>query len=536
MSFQAFLSKTVLKYLIFSVVLLILGIVFYSSRSSNEKIPTFKVAKGLIVDDVLANGKVESITSASFAFKSPGKVTKVAVKAGDNVLLGQELLFQETDSLDSQIAEMDAAIRVQQARLAQLRAGSSLEEIDVVEASADSASTAFENAKTNSQVTRQSAIDSLTSAYTTADDVIHNKVDKLFTNARSKDPKLIFSPSADFKLGNTLESGRPDIETELASWNQELKTLTLSSDLSGAITKARSHIEVIKRYVELCSSLVSNASNIPPSSFQVTWDSLKIEVALGKASLNNSLTSLTSAQAALSQTTSQVDLAKSSLSTVQKQLQQAKASARGTDVAVYQAQLDQARAAKKKVESQRSDLVVTAPFAGIVTDVSIKPGEVAGPTKTVLSLLSYDKLQVKVNIVENNIVNVRVGQMAKLTFDAMVTKEYQGKVIAIDPAQKEINGAVYYQATVELTETVPFLRPGMTANVWVICQEFPDSLYVPVSALVKKDAQWVVTKSTSLGNVEIPVTPGIRDRRGFVQILSGVSEGDVVVLDPTYEE
>lgn len=512
--------------------LVVIVVAFFSySSSSASKIKTYTVVQETLTEDILASGRVEGVTSASFSFKSPGKVTQVLVKAGDTVTVGQELVLQDTASLDSQIAEMDAGIAVQRARLTQLKAGSSLESIDVAESSVSSASTAYENAKTNLQVSRQGAVDAIIAAYTTADDAVHNKADKMFTNPRSKDPKLTTPSSADFTLSNDIERLRLSLESELTSWARDNDSLSVDSDLTLSMTSARKKVELVKQFLEKLSLFTNNDNNAPSSIPQSTWETRKVEIALAKASVTGSLSSLTQAQSVLTQTASQVTQAKSALSTVDKQLTQARAQARGTDVAVYQAQLNQAITAKRKVEALRSDLVITAPFAGIVTDVSVKVGEVAGPTKANVSLLSFDKLQVKVNIVENNIVQVKVGQQVKLTFDAMPSKTFTGKVIAIDPAEKEINGTIYYQTTVELASVIDFLRPGMTANVWTIIREIPDGIAVPASALytVGDTTRVRVTRGGVL--TEKIVTTGFADRQGRIQVTSGLHAGEVVLLE-----
>jgi HlyD family secretion protein len=262
-------------------------------------------------------------------------------------------------------------------------------------------------------------------------------------------------------------------------------------------------------------------------------EGLKIDIATGRTSINAALSAVTQAEASITQSQSQIDNANSSLKTASKQLQQKKAGVRGTDLAVYNAQLNQAIASKQKIETQRSDLVITAPFAGVVTDVQTKKGEVVGPTKDVVALLSHDKLQIKVNIVENNIIKIAVGQNARITFDAIPNKEYSGKIVSIDPAEKEINGTTYYQTTVEVTDTVDFLRSGMTANVWVFTKEIPDALYVPSSSLFKVGNGWNVKVTNGSISSNVSIVPGAKDKNGMIQIISGLKEGDTVILDDT---
>ena len=113
------------------------------------------------------------------------------------------------------------------------------------------------------------------------------------------------------------------------------------------------------------------------------------------------------------------------------------------------------------------------------------------------------------------------------------SKEYSGKILSIDPAEKEINGTTYYQTTIEVNETIDFLRSGMTANVWILTKESPNSLYVPISALFKNGDTWKVRVMNGKLVDEKDIVTGAKDRNGMIQILSGIIEGDTVILDDT---
>ena len=515
------------------VVLAVSGYFMHRFMPFGRKFITYTVIKGTFVEDVLASGKVEGVTTASFNFKNQGRITAVNVASGDIVKAGQELVLQDTSSFDSQLAEMDAGIQLQRARINQLKAGSSQEEIDVVSASASSASVVLSNAETNLNISKQQAVDQIKNAYTVADDVIRNKIDRLFTNPQSSNPKLLVSSASDFQLGNDLEFARVALEKELKAWNTDIAGLTVNSDLTSQLAKTRTRLSLVKQFVDKCSLFVNNSNNTPSSLGQSIWEGLKVDVASGRLNINTALSTVTAAEASITQSQSLIDNANSSVKTANKQLQQTKASVRGTDLAVYRAQLEQAVAAKRKIEAQRSDLVIVAPFSGMVTEVNAKKGEVVGPQKDLVSLLSYDKLQIKVNVVENNIIKITVGQNARITFDAIPSKEYSGKILSIDPAEKEINGTTYYQTTIEVNETIDFLRSGMTANVWILTKESPNSLYVPISALFKNGDTWKVRVMNGKLVDEKDIVTGAKDRNGMIQILSGIIEGDTVILDDT---
>ena len=276
------------------VVLVVSGYFMHRFMPFGRKFITYTVIKGTFVEDVLASGKVEGVTTASFNFKNQGRITAVNVASGDIVKAGQELVLQDTSSFDSQLAEMDAGIQLQRARINQLKAGSSQEEIDVVSASASSASVVLSNAETNLNISKQQAVDQIKNAYTVADDVIRNKIDRLFTNPQSSNPKLLVSSASDFQLGNDLEFARVALEKELKAWNTDIAGLTANSDLTSQLAKTRTRLSLVKQFVDKCSLFVNNSNNTPSSLGQSIWEGLKVDVASGRLNINTALSGKTS--------------------------------------------------------------------------------------------------------------------------------------------------------------------------------------------------------------------------------------------------
>ena len=295
-------SLTYSSKIIFAIVLLVGGFgsfLLYQTFFSKQNITSFTVARGVFVEDVLASGKVEGVMTASFNFKNQGKVTSVTIKLGDITSANQELVLQDTSSFDSQLAEMDAGIQLQRARINQLKAGASQEEIDVASASASGAIVSVTNAETNLAISKQQAVDYIKNAYTVADDVIRNKVDRLFVNPQSSAPKLITFSTSDSKLSSDLELSRMPLEKDLKAWFGEVKSLSLDDDLSDQLRKTRVHLSMVKEFLEKLSLFVNNSNNTPITITQLTWETLKVDIATGRSSINSALSSVTSAQACL---------------------------------------------------------------------------------------------------------------------------------------------------------------------------------------------------------------------------------------------
>jgi len=140
---------------------------------------------------------------------------------------------------------------------------------------------------------------------------------------------------------------------------------------------------------------------------------------------------------------SQVDSTLKSHETAKAQLAQIKAPVRASDIAVYQAQIAQAETSLQKIQAQRDNLVITAPASGVVAEINGEVGETISPDLIVVSLTSGGALQIKLNVVEDKIVGVKVGQTVKIMIDAINQEVFTGRVVSINPAETIIGGAVY---------------------------------------------------------------------------------------------
>ena len=183
---------------------------------------------------------------------------------------------------------------------------------------------------------------------------------------------------------------------------------------------------------------------------------------------------------------------------------------------------------------------LTAPFDGIVADVYIDDGDVVPPSSAsqipAVHLIDATRMELVVQLDEIDIPDVRVGQKAIVTVDALPDLELEGEVTSIYPLPTIDVGLVQYQ--VEIGFSVPEgsgLRAGMSTTADIILNGRSGVLLVPERSL-DTDAQgntivWVVTTgSEGMQQIEErPVVTGLSD--GFqAEIISGLSEGEVIIV------
>jgi HlyD family secretion protein len=138
-------------------------------------------------------------------------------------------------------------------------------------------------------------------------------------------------------------------------------------------------------------------------------------------------------------------------------------------VAASQAALEQTR-----IQFDRAQL--RAPFAGIVTNRNIEPGEAVTPTRQAITLSDLSSVKIKIYVGEAEIGKVKPGQKADAKVDSLPGKTFEGKVSYISSegeftpkiiqTQKERVKLVYL---VEITVANPQmeLKTGMPADAWL---------------------------------------------------------------------
>jgi multidrug efflux pump subunit AcrA (membrane-fusion protein) len=110
--------------------------------------------------------------------------------------------------------------------------------------------------------------------------------------------------------------------------------------------------------------------------------------------------------------------------------------------------------------------------------------------------------------------------------------KFMGKIINIDPASTEIQGVVYYKVKVSLIDNNDIrVKSGMTANVVVNTDSRTNILYLPSRAVLSKDGdQKYVRVLINNQIIEKDVVLGMKGDNGIVEIVSGVNQGDEIVL------
>lgn len=224
-------------------------------------------------------------------------------------------------------------------------------------------------------------------------------------------------------------------------------------------------------------------------------------------------------------------------------------------VSVARAEFDALRAALEEariaLDTARVNLGYTkieSPIDGVVVGVVAKQGQtlnasVAAPT--IVKVAQVDKMKIRAEISEADVVRVSPGQPASFTILGEPDRPRVATLTAIELAPESLQSdaaagsaaaasatAVYYSGLLETQNADGKLRIGMTVQVRIMLRSAAAVLTVPTAALRHKDANGrrsIVVRNAAGRLQEQWITIGIDDRTN-AQVVAGLNEGDQVVI------
>lgn len=163
------------------------------------------------------------------------------------------------------------------------------------------------------------------------------------------------------------------------------------------------------------------------------------------------------------------------------------------------AQIRRAEGLLKQAQDQLEKTVIYSPMAGTVSARTSEVGErVAGTGQfnaaEVMRVADLSNMEVRVNVNENDVVNVKVGDRARITIDAYPGRKFAGRVKEIASAartqglntQEEVTN---FQVKIRITDKDVALRPGMSATVDIETKTVENVVAVPIQAVTVRSRE-----------------------------------------------
>src|ERR1700733_14014532 len=203
-------------------------------------------------------------------------------------------------------------------------------------------------------------------------------------------------------------------------------------------------------------------------------------------------------------------------------------------LAEAQNQLSSAEAVLERLAAMEAYSHITAPFAGVVTKRYADTGSLiqAGTTSEtqsmpVVQLAEWSKLRLVVPVPESAVPQLRLGTVVSVHVSAL-NRDFEGEVARFADSLNEETRTMHTEIDVKNPQGT--LKEGMYAEVKLVLQEVKSALNVPVQAIQRGSSAASVFRVDAQGRIEErKVTLG-EETSDRVQVLSGLVEGDRVVI------
>jgi HlyD family secretion protein len=254
-----------------------------------------------------------------------------------------------------------------------------------------------------------------------------------------------------------------------------------------------------------------------------------------------------------------VDQLKANLSSAEANIAAARKNIEGASYRVKSA-----KASLDELMTNLDRTTITAPIDGVVSQLNVEAGErVVGTIQMtgteIMRIANMNAMEVQVEVSENDILNVDLGDKSIIEIDAFGERKFTGVVTEIASSAMNLGAtgqvvltsdqvtnfvvkiridvASYEDLTKSNKGRSPF-RPGMTASVDIETDERKGVLSLPIQAVTAKEAEdkddefyEVVFVQSADTVIMKTVTTGIQDDE-YIEILTGLEEGEVAVVGP----
>jgi len=495
-------SKTWL--VVIAIILIIVGyyVVKAAFKSPTDGLVIEKIQKGQVLQQVSEAGSVKAAEDISLSFKPIGKIARVGVAVGDSVKKGDVLAELDLSQTSAQLQSAKAALNSAVSQYDKLVNGLTAEDLKIYEDAVTSARQDLSNAYDGARNTLNDAHVKIYNAYNVVVSIQNNYFSAL-------DQQGI--PVANAR--NDINSNLKDIENYLGPTGKNLSEPDIDSALSRmlvVLNNVYNNLKIIRD-----QSDIGIYYSAVPSADKTSLDTQKGYINTASTSANDLKQSIASLKVALQE--------------AQDNLSLKAASARQEDVGIYTAQVRQAQANVDGLQSQLRDNYLFSPIDGMITEVNVKNGQVVSPSQSAINLLSAEPFQIKVDIYEQDIVNVKVGNSVKIDLVSFPKQTLEGKVLSIDPAETIVDNVVYYKVTIEFPSQPDGIRSGMTADITIETNKKDNVLRIPKNAVLQIDGVQSVQVFKNGKITDETITTGL-EGNDYFEVLSGLSAGDQIII------
>ena len=486
---------------------------------SGDKSPTYEMIttqKGDLVQEVSVTGKIRPAQAVDLQFESSGRISFVNYKVGDKVNTGATIVSLENMELQAAVTSAKADLEKTKRNFESLNDSSISSSLRVE----------LENAKASLDQIIRKADGDLASKYNSAFNALNEAMTQIDSSSATLEyirkthlegkslddyiKQLQVKTSDDIKSVKVLfpSIGKPGVTIMPVLYGQLDPAL---KEMLNALQSIRTAFTFLQNEMESNYSIISSATD-------------RTSVNTEAAAISSDLSAVSSAiQGILDQRISN----DKNISDADAKLATAKASFPTSE------DILQKESALLSAQSQLRKTIIVAPFAGIVGKIDAERGETISSTKVIVSFISAANYQIEANITEVDISKIKVGDTATLTLDAYGSQtKFNACVSSIDTSATVVEGVTTYITVFDFEGEVDRgIRPNMTANLDVQTAKKELVISIPQRAVISRNGDKIVRiyKGANITLEERVVQLGMSGKDGYIEIISGLSEGESII-------
>jgi HlyD family secretion protein len=183
------------------------------------------------------------------------------------------------------------------------------------------------------------------------------------------------------------------------------------------------------------------------------------------------------------------------------------------DLKIAQSQLDRSKATLKDAQDRLAKTEIYSPMSGTISVLNKKRGEMASEAMfrddVIMVVADLSQMEAQVEVDENDIVNVRVGDPVSIEIDAFPDTTFRGTVkeiahSAITRGYGTQDEVTNFLVKIDVMDPIEHLRPGMSTTVDIETKRLADVVSVPIQCVVMRKPEW--GKQDSLKGIDPTVS------------------------------
>ena len=205
-------------------------------------------------------------------------------------------------------------------------------------------------------------------------------------------------------------------------------------------------------------------------------------------------------------------------------------------IAQYEARLKQIDIQKEKLKDLSRDFTITSNIDGIVLRKTIEEGSYIQPGMDIMEIGNVEELYIESDILVDDIAYVQEGARVKISNKNLGLVDLGGEVQKIYPyAFTKVSDLGVEQRRVkvdiEMKDSIENIRPGYDLDIKIVTDSKDNTILIPKDSIFDMEGKHFVFVNTDNKAELREVKKGLESQRQ-VEVISGLKEGEVVILSP----